>query len=329
MSGILSQFGVSAETTFGTTVAASRFFEFNKESVAGKYDRIESAGLRAATRVQRSDRWVVNPKGAAGSVDIEVQSKGFGFWLKQMMGQVSSGTIVDSTYTHTGAVASLNGTSLSAQFGRPDITQTLRPFTYSGGKVLNFELANQADGLLICTLGLDFAVEATTGTGAYALQTPSYPTSSQLMSYIAGSFQLGGTEVSIKDISIKGDNGLDDGRYFIRTLGGKKEQAENAMRKYTVDVTAEFESMTQYNAISSATAAGAMATLSARWQAPTLAGATTYPSLTAAATVARYDGSSPLVDGPKILEQKLSFTLLYDGTNSPLSLLYTTTDTTP
>ncbi|BEP14814.1 hypothetical protein acdb102_31250 [Acidothermaceae bacterium B102] len=329
MSGILSQFGVSAETTFGTTVAASRFFEFNKESVAGKYDRIESAGLRAATRVQRSDRWVVNPKGAAGSVDVEVQSKGFGFWLTQMMGHVSSGTVVDSTYTHTGSVASMNGNSFSAQFGRPDISQTVRPFTYSGGKILTWELSNQVDGLLVCTLGVDFATEATTGSGAYALQTPSYPTSSQLMSYIAGSFQLGGTEVSVKDISIKGDNGLDAGRYFIRTLGGKKEQNENTMRKYTVDVTAEFESMTQYNAVSSASASGAMATLSARWQSPTLAGATTYPSLTATATVARYEGATPLVEGPKILEQKLSFVLLYDGTNSPLSLAYTTTDTTP
>jgi hypothetical protein len=329
MSGILSQLGVIKETTYNTPLAVTRFFEFNKESIAGKYDRIESAGLRAGTRVQRSDRWVANPKGASGSVELEVQSRGFGFWLDQMLGTVASGTVTDANYTHTGSFASLNGKSFTAQVGRADLTQTVNPFTYGGGKVMTWELSNSVDGLLIANLDLDFASETTTGSTPYTLQTASYPSTSQLMSYIKGSFKVGGTETSVKDISIKCDNGLDGERFFIRTASGQKEQLENTMRKITVDVTAEFESMTHFNAVSAPLQANSIAGLTAQWFAPTLTGASTYPNLLASLPAARYDSGGPVVDSGKILEQKLSFTVLYDGTNSPVSLAYTTPDTTP
>jgi hypothetical protein len=329
MSGILSQFGVIKESTYNTPLAVTRFYEFNKESIAGNYDRIESAGLRAGTRVQRSDRWVPNFKGAKGSVELEVQSKGFGFWLEPMLGTVASGTVTDANYTHTGTIGSLTGKSFTAQVGRPDITQTVNPFTYGGGKVMSWELSNSVDGLLKANLEMDFASEADTGSSPFTLQAASYPTTSQLMSYIKGSFKVGGTETSVKDISIKCDNGLNGDRYFIRTALGQKEQLEDTMRKITIDVTAEFESLTHFNALSSTTLANNLAALTGQWFAPTLTGATTYPNLLATATAGRYDSGSPVVDSGKLLEQKLSFTVLYDGTNSPISLAYTTTDVTP
>jgi hypothetical protein len=329
MSGILSQLGVIKESTYNTPLAVTRFFEFNKESIVGKYDRIESAGLRAGTRVQRSDRWVPNPKGAGGSLELEVQSKGFGFWLEQMLGSVASGSLTDSNSPHTGSVASLNGKSFTLQVGRPDITQTVNPFTYGGGKVMSWELSNNVDGLLLANLDLDFASEVDSGSTPYTLQSASYPTTSQLMSYIKGSFKVGGVETSVKDISIKCDNGLDGDRFFIRTASGQKEQVESTMRKITVDVTAEFESLTHFNAVSAVLPASAVAGLTAQWFAPTLTGTSTYPNLLATMTAGRYDKGGPVVDSGKILEQKLSFQVLYDGTNSAIALAYTTPDTTP
>lgn len=329
MTGILSQFGLINEVTYGTGLAPTKFVEITKENVVGSYARIESAGLRAGTRVQRSDRWVVNPKGASGSVEFEVQSKGFGWWLKQALGVVATGTLTDSTYTHTGTIGSLNGTSFSCQVGRPDNTQTVRPWLFTGGKVMTWQLSNSVDQLLMFSADMDFQAETVVASGVNVLAAASYPAGTQLLSFLQGSFKIAGSELPLKDITIKCDNGLDGNRYFIRTTTGQKEQLENAMRKITIDCTAEFTDLAVYNQFISPTVAGALASVTAFWQAPVLAGATTYPSLLVTATAARFDTATTVVDGPKLLEQKISFQIMYDGTNSPLQVAYCTTDVTP
>jgi hypothetical protein len=55
---------------------------------------------------------------------------------------------------------------------------------------------------------------------------------------------------------------------------------------------------------------------------------TKYPTLEIVIPVARFDEGGPTVDGPSMLEQSFSGVGLYDGTTSPISILYTSQDVT-
>lgn len=333
MSGMLTTLTVADQGSFGTAVAATRGFEIVSESIQGSYDRIESASLRAATRVQRSDRFAVNPKGAAGTISLEGMTKNLGFWLKYMMGTVAAGALTDATYTYTGTVGDLTGKAFTAQVQRANVggAGALIPFTYEDGKVASWTIANSVDGVLGIDLDVDFGKETIgAGAGAYAGQTAVYPSGLELLTFVGGTVTIGGTPVAVSDVSVKCDMGLKTDRYFIATGGSrKKEQLEDKMRAITWDATAEFTDVTQTNRASSATAAGALAALVLKWQGPTLAGTTTYPSLTLTLPAARFDDDGgPTTGSAALLTQKLSGTGLADPTNGAISIAYTTTDAT-
>ncbi len=323
MSGLFSQVGFADEGTYNTAVAVSRFYEFTKEGIEGKYERIESKALRSGTRVLRSDRFQVNPKGANGSIEFEVLNKGFGYFLKHMLGTVT--TTGAGPYTHTGTVSDLTGKFFTTQVGRTKVgTISPDPYTYSGGKVANWTIMNATDGILMLNLGLDFATETFTGSGAFALQAASYPATAELFTFTGGTIQIAGTSVEVNDVSFKGENGLSLDRYFIRSSAVKKEPIEKEMRKYMFDLTLDYLSTAQYARVASATAAGALATISATWTSPTGS------VLAVTAPAARFDNGTPNVESADLLNQKLGGMLLDPGTGaSPITIAYTTPDVTP
>lgn len=51
-----SYLGAKDEATFGTAIAVDKFYEFNSESIAPSYERIESEALRVGTKFARTDR---------------------------------------------------------------------------------------------------------------------------------------------------------------------------------------------------------------------------------------------------------------------------------
>lgn len=332
MSGIFSQFGIVDESTYNTPVAVSRFYEFTKESIKADYATIDSKAVRNQARTLRSDRFVVNPKGAKGTVEMEVLNKNFGLWLKHMLGSVaSSGAGAAGDVTHTGTVGSLTGKSFTAQVGRPlvgGVTGT--PFTYGGGKIASWTLSNSVDGILNLGVDLDFASEVLPGAGAAALQAVSYPAAQEVFSFVGGALTVDAASVPVKDVSIKCDNGLDDARYFLRGNAAKKEPLEAAMRKFDVGFTADFDSMTLYNKVASTTAAGSLGALVLTWTAPTLIGTTPFfaPTLTITLPAVRFDGETPNVSGPDSLEFKMGGYAL-DAGAGPITVVYKTTDVAP
>jgi hypothetical protein len=332
MSGMFSQFGAVDESTYGTAVAVSRFYEFQKESLKGDYGRIESKALRNGQRVLRSDRFAINPKGAKGSVDLEVLTKGFGFWLKHMLGAVSTSAVgTAGDYTHTATLGTLTGKSFTAQVGRPFVGGTTgQPFTYGGGKVGAWSVENSVDGILQLSLDMDFASESILTTGANALQTVSYPAASEIMTFIGGALTVDAGSVPVKDVSVKCDNGLATDRYFLRGAIGKKEPLETGMRKIDVGFTADFDSMSLYNKVASATAAGALGAVVLTWAGPTLVGTGSLflPTFSITCPAVRFDGDTPNVGGPDSLEVKMKG-LALDAGAGPISVVYKSVDITP
>jgi hypothetical protein len=312
-----SYFGAADESTYGTAVAPSKFFEFTDEGIEGKYERIDSEAIRAGTRVLRSDRFAPNAKGAEGDVKMEVLSGGFDFWLKHMFGTVSAGAPSGGFTTYTATLGDLNGKSFTAQVGRVDNTGTKVPFTYQGGKVKEWELANAVDELLKLSVTCDFAKETIgAGTGAYALATPTYVANTKLFSFGGGTVTVGGSSFDINDFSLKASNGLKDDRYFIRNNGMKSEPLESELRKYEWSVKGEFSGTTHVNRVAAAIASGAVADLTVLWDGPDGS------QFKVQMPFARFDEGPVSVGGLEVVSHDLSGIALTDGTASPVTITY-------
>ena len=322
------QLGVVDEITYGTLVTPSRFFEYNSEGIAESEGRTEGDPLRKGTFVQRGDRFTPYFAGAAGTIQVDVLSKGFGFWLKHMLGAVgTTGPAETSVFTHTGTIGNLFGKMFTAQFNKPfHPAGTDQPFAYLGGKAAKWTLSNSVDGNLVLDLDCDFQnVDTVT-----ALATASYPATMENLSWAGGLVTIGGTPYDVTEISISQDNGYSVDRRQIRNNTLKKEPTAGR-RMGEFSLKADFDSLVQRGRAHAATRAAAQASLVASWEGPTIiAGATTLkPKLTVTIPAARFDNWNAPTEGPTGIEQELSGVIRYDGSTEPISIAYQTADTTP
>ena len=326
MTTMNTQLGVVDESTYGTPVTVTRFFEFNGESVKLEQGRVESAGLRSGTRTMRADRFEPYRIGAAGDVVMDVPTKGFGFFLKHMLGTVATGTVVDGNYTHTGTEGSLLGDVFTMQINRPfNPAGTNQAFTYHGCKITGWELAADTDGVLVATLSVD-AEDADTST---PLATASYPTDYRVFSFTGASLTIGGAAVEVKNFSVSCDNALNVERRYLRSTSLKKEPVEDGMRTYEWSCTADFSALTQYDRFRDAARATNLAAIVATFEGPVAHAGTTLPRLTVTIPAARFDAVDFNISGPEALMQEMSGIATFDGTNSPVTLAYRTTDALP
>jgi hypothetical protein len=218
--------GTYTSSVFGQPQTVTRFYDFNGESLKVAVKRIESAGLRAATRVQRSDRWAVNLEGGAGDTTCEVQSRGFGIFLKHMLGTIATAGPTDAAYTHTATVGPLTGRSMTTQIGKPFTpSQVVQPFTHQGMKIGKWELSSGVDGLAVLKITWVYQNESTT----VALATASYP-AAELFSFAGAQVQIGGINVDVTKVTITGDNKLAEKRRYLRSSTLMKEPIEEGLR---------------------------------------------------------------------------------------------------
>lgn len=321
MAALNAQLGARTETTYGTYIAPTQFFDFNSESVTATYGRIESDSIRPGRQFRSDTRFTNYVEGASGDIELEVSSKGFGFWLLHSLGSVSTGALTDMTYTHTFTPANLNGRFFTAQIGRPLYDgSTIVPWSYTGGKITGLTLENSNDGNLMATIGCDFQNEVTSQT----LATATYPTGVESFSWVGATVTIAGTSFDCTSASVSIDNALKTDRRYMRGTALKKEPQVDDYREVSFELEADYDSSVQRDRVAAATAAGSIATVVMRWQAPTLAGTTTFPSLTATIN-GRFDEFAANVGGPESITQTLSGMGL--GANA-ISIAYVSTDAT-
>lgn len=314
------QFGVKKETTFNTPVVVDDFFEYNDEvapflPVAG---RTEGNPLRTGTRARRKSRAIPYTDHAEGTLKLDVMSKGFGFWLEHMLPSVA--TTGAGPYTHTateGTSSALMGKSFTAQYNAPlHPAGTNQAITASGGKVPKWMLGCDVDGMLIAELSLWFA----SFTTATALATASYPTDPTNFAWSHGVITVGGSAFDITSFALEVDQGYKLDRKQIRGNTAPKEPTPGALTG-SFSLTADFDSLTQFNRVHTTTVASMYSQIIGTWTN----GADV---LTATISAPRFDEFS-FGGEPGALEQELTGVIEGDGTNSPVTLAYTTGDSTP
>lgn len=303
--GMLSQLGTADESTYGTFVAPTKFYEFRSESITLDIARIESTGIRAGRfNTARTGAYASHTRGAGGDIVMEVMTKGWAWWLKHLLGAVA--TTGSNPYTHTGSIGSLIGDSFSLELGRDD-----QRFRYEGGKVMSWELSAAVGELATMTVTCDFEAEDSTQA---SLTTASYPSGMVPFSFLDGALTVGGTATHVRTATITGDNNLANERFFIRSSGLKKEPMDQG-RTYGGTLEADFEDKTAYDRFKNATEAALVLTFTG--PAPF--------TMTVNAPLVRFDGTTPTVGGPEIITQPLPFTILDDS----LTIAIVNQDATP
>lgn len=319
------QLMVANESTYNTPVTVTRAFEWDSGDIEDDFRRTEGEPLRRGSAYPRNDRFTPYYGGASGTLTFEVLTKGFGFWLPHMLGAVATtGPAETSVYTHTGTEGSLLGDMFTLQVNKPfHPAGTDQPLTYAGGKVTEWTLSNSAEDNLMLELGMDFA-SVSTATG---LATASYPSTEENLTWAGGSVTIGGSSVDVTEISIKGSNGYNVDRRQIRGNTAKKEPI-SGKRELTFSIKCDFESLAQRTRAVSTTRAGALAAIVATWTGPTLLGTTIYPSYQVTIPAARFDEWKAPIEDWDGIEQELTGIGTYDGTNSPVTIVYKSADTT-
>lgn len=319
-SGLASQIGFAEETTWGTRAAPTRFLEFNSESLKLEQSFLDSKGIRASNLVLRTDRQARGKKSVSGDVEIEAYTKGISMLLKHALGSTAISTPTGATNTrrHAHTLADNYGLGLTVQVGRPDSGGTIRVFEYTGCKIPSLELKNSVEEILVCTFGFIGKDEDT----SQSLGSASWPASLEILNFTGGVLNIAGSPMDVKDVSIKIERGHGE-RWLINGGRVTKEPIMNDLVKVSGEVTAEFESLTAYNRFVN----GTLAQLDVTWTAATAIEGAFYPYLKATLNNVRFEGETPTVSGPDVLEQKLPFMCLYDGSNGPITVEYQTTDT--
>lgn len=339
-SGLGAQFGVAAESTVGTIVTPTRFYELNSESLELSPTALQGTGLRAGlgSRYPRSSRRVRTTKTAGGSVAMDLPTSGLGLLLKHMIGSPATAVQQGGTaaYKQDHRPGSLTGFGLTLQKGVPQTDGTSKPFTYAGSKVIDWEIACQVGE--IGTLALNF--DSWNETTATTLATASYAASASVFHFAQGTVKLGGTPsttanvtsiaggttvASITSAAVRGTNALKTDRFYYGSAGIKAEQLENDWGSVSGSLEGEFVNQaTIYDVWNADTSTS----LELTFVGANISGIYNY-TLDIVIPYIRWDGESPKVDGPDVVDFSAAFTGLDNSTDNTVQLSYTSTDTAP
>lgn len=287
--GLSGYIGFKKETNWGTAVSPDIFHEgFTGGGFAVDQERIPSMGLRAGRRVTSVRK--PGPRTVSGTVNLELWSEPLVGLLEQMFGKVE--TSGNDPYTHVATPDGLSGKSLTVQIVKPDSGGTLHGFDYPGAKVTSWTLECSVGELAQLQLEMS-AKDEEVGTA----ETASYGSGSPFV-FTEASVKVAGSPVAtVTSLTLTGGNELrEDGHRLGSSL--IREQLENGMREYAGELTTEFEGLTQYQRFLDAD----QVSLEVEFDNGS-------DSLTIVANI-MFDGSTPELDGPELLEQSLPFTCL-------------------
>src|SRR5574343_1209540 len=314
-SGLASQLGIGAESTIGTRVAPTKFMEFNSESLKLNRDRIESGGIRAGRRVLH--RCAAGIQSVDGGFEVELTPQGSGLLLKHAFGAVS--TTGAGPYVHTLTPGDMSALGLTIQVNRPGIDGTNRPFDYLGCSITDWEISSAVNQYVMGRFNV-YGMHEDTGQ---SLASASYPAGPTPFTFVHGSIQIAAGAFDVKSFRVAGDNGLATGRHFIRSTNPErpKQADETGLRSYTGELVADWgvNGLTDYNRFVNGTEAALVLTMSVSASA----------SLVITTNV-RFDGTTPNVTGPDLLEMSLPFKCVSSTSDAAaITAVLTNSDATP
>jgi len=178
--------GLGVESTYGTAVARTRWFEFLDESFNYVKSIKQGQGMRVGSRVARSGRRVVASAEGAGDLTVEAVTKGLGLLWQLAVGSGTSTLVSAGLYQQVFTLADVPP-SATIQKGIPRADGTVDAYTFTGCMVesLTIDCPN-ADNVKVKT-----SWNAKDMTTATAYTAPSYATSPALFTFAHGAIYSG------------------------------------------------------------------------------------------------------------------------------------------
>lgn len=303
--------GSSGESAYGTFTAATRGLEFNSESLVYRKNVVQSMGLKGtgSANLPLSTRRVVTTSDAGGDFEIDLMTQGCGILLAHCMGSFPS--LSSGAFAFT--LGDPSAKSFSTQVQVPQYDGTITTKTLTGCKVTQFEIGVDSQGIAKLKPTLD-AKALTTSTAASSV---TYVTAGVPLHFAAAALKIDDASSTIvKDFTLTVDNSLKVDRYNLSGTGTKQAPTQSGFRKVTGKFSAEFSG--------TGVLAKFLADTDIKLQLTISNGAS---SLDILIPVARLNGDTPQVKGPDAVDVDFEFEVLYDGTNAPLTITYTTADT--
>jgi hypothetical protein len=323
-SGLDAQIGVGVESTYGTRVAPTTFLPFESESLTLSKSYIENQPLMAGVMVQPTGYHVSSTRAAEGSIELQYFDRGMGKFLNLLTGATVAtvtpgGATTARTHTFPIGLESPVGKSLSIQVGRPDTAGTVRPFDYVGCKVTEAVISIESGEAATLSLNVDARDETTNQT----LGTATYSAAARPFGFQNWAITLAGSpHVRCRSLTITIPLNMATDRYHLGNSGVKDEPLLNAQSDITANATFEFSSLADHTRFVNESTVALVATATNGL----IEGAFNYKSeITIPA--AKQISSGPTVGGPDLLTVDAEFKALYNGTNAPLTIVNTSTDT--
>jgi hypothetical protein len=323
-SGLGAQLGISAESTYGTFVAPTKFIEFTKESLVLKKTTAQSAGIAAGRLLPLSARRVLTRKEVSGSFDVEVANRGMGLIFQALMGTTVTPVqqVATAAYLQTHTLASVAGKSLTIQKGVPLTSGTVTDKTFLGCKITSGEFSCGVGEMLTASFevdGRDCDEAQTLAAASYSNQSPFH---FGQMALKTGAFGSETALDGIRKVSCKIERPQDVERFYANQSALKKEPIENDQVKISGSLESDYVAITLDDLHTSDGATSLV------WEfiGPLIA-STYFETWRLTLPAIRLDEGPPMVDGFGVVKPTFNFTGLYDGTNQP-KIEYMSTDIT-
>lgn len=323
-SGLDAQLGIGNETTYGTRVAPTTFLPFESESLSLTQEYIANQPLMSGVMVQPQGLHTASTRSVEGSIEMLYFDRGMGKILNLLTGSsvtpaTPSGATNARTQTFPIGLTSPVGKSLSVQVGRPDTTGTVRPFDYIGTKISEASIAVESGGAGTLSLNVDARDEKTD----QSLATPTYSANAKPYGFQSWSLSIGGNAAAnVRSLTITIPLNMATDRYHLGNSGVKDEPLVNAQSEITVAATLEFQSMADHNRFRNESVVALVATATGA-----LIESSLYYKSEITIPAAKQVSSGPAVGGPDLVTSDVEFRALWDGTNAPLTIVNTNTDT--
>lgn len=324
-SGLGAQIGLATEEAYGTFKAPTRFLPFESENIALSKNYVKSAGLRAGRLSQASTQHRATTRTVGGDFAVEWFDQGMGLILNQLHGETVTPTKLEEKsklvfkQTHKIGLTDPFAKSMTVQVGRPDVTGTVRPFSYLGCKITTFKLSIDAGGLAMTSVSLDGMDEKT----GEALASPTYNATTLPYTFQQMVCNIGGAEAAfVRSIAITVTVGQNVERFNLGNSGVKDTPIVNTLLGVTADATLEFSGLTDHERftkeqLKELVLVGTGAEIGTEGE--TFKSTLTMPT-------AKQVSSSPTVNGPDIITQSVSFECLDNFSAAPLTAEILSTD---
>ncbi|MCI1791749.1 MAG: phage tail tube protein [Bifidobacterium tibiigranuli] len=330
-----SQFGIGLETTYGTPVAPTRFFESEgKMDTKPKY--VDSSVLQPFTRVKRLDQHIRVKQEVSGDQELDIPTSGFGFLLHAAFGNSAISQLkAADNITPVQAWQQIHTLSLNDFLPSYTIQELLpllggaqKPHSFTGCQVDTLEIDAKAAAAVTAKISWSGRDIDTTQQPAAA----SYPDDQSIFTFISGSLGYQGTltpptatalasldkpaSTNVTAVTVTVKNGLDGNGFTLGGQGLRQRPQALGIAEVSVKLTVEFTDTILRDAFLDGTPLPLLLTFRGEQDiAPGIK-----PALQIILPAVAITSGLPQSNGGDVISVDTELTALDDGSHDPLTI---------